>query len=165
MQRKSKAHTPPYTRSVCSMHRYRMRERWASLAASAEFHEGIPTWPDGTIRKLLRITLPITQAAPKTGPTTVNAALSITFEDEATCVAALGYVVGNASSYHTRRKLGERTGRNQGSRRNNLPSERRATASTAIHCAERQRGPLSFPRRRERGSQPERRDTEASGQR
>jgi hypothetical protein len=49
-----------------------MRERWALLAASAEFHEGIRTWPDGTIRELFRITLPITQAAPKTGPTTVN---------------------------------------------------------------------------------------------
>jgi hypothetical protein len=31
----------------------------------------------------------------------VDAALSITFEDEATCVAALGYVMGNAWSYHT----------------------------------------------------------------
>jgi hypothetical protein len=61
-QRKSKAHTPRYTQSVFSMHWYRMRERWASLAARAEFHEGIRTWPDGRIRKLLRIGLPIIQA-------------------------------------------------------------------------------------------------------
>jgi hypothetical protein len=49
-----------------------MRKPWASLAASAEFHEGIRTGPDGTIRKLFRITLPITRAASKTRPATVN---------------------------------------------------------------------------------------------
>jgi hypothetical protein len=69
-QRKSKAHTPPFTQSVFSMHRYPMRERWASLASSAEFHEGSRTWPDGRILKLFRIGLPIIQAGssdPKCG--------------------------------------------------------------------------------------------------
>ena len=61
-QRKSKAHTPCSTLSVFCMHRYRMRERWESLASGAEFHEGSRTWPDERIRKLLRIGLPIVQA-------------------------------------------------------------------------------------------------------
>ena len=69
-QRKSKAHTPRYTQPVFPMHWYPMRERWASLASSAEFHEGSRTSPDGRIRKLLRIGLPIIQAGssdPKSG--------------------------------------------------------------------------------------------------
>ena len=61
-QRKSKPHTPRCTHSVSSMHWYRMRERWASLVASAEFHEGSRPRPDGRIRKLIRIGLPIIQA-------------------------------------------------------------------------------------------------------
>jgi hypothetical protein len=51
-----------YTQSVFSMHWYRMRELWVTLASSAEFHEGSRTWQDGRIRKLFRIRPPIIQA-------------------------------------------------------------------------------------------------------
>ena len=76
-QRKSKAHTPRYTQSVFSMHWYRMRERWVTLASSAEFHEGSRTWPDGRIRNCYELACRSFGQAPMIGPTTVNLGVAV----------------------------------------------------------------------------------------
>jgi hypothetical protein len=67
---------PPFTQSVFSMHWYPMRERWASLTSSAEFHDGSRTWPDGS-ESCSELPCRSCRQAPMTGPTTVNLGVAV----------------------------------------------------------------------------------------